>query len=90
MNELLERIREDLRMVREELLSLKFLAILMVVPLFIVVFVISVYTSRMVMLNMLTYDPATEAKIKVINERTAQIDERLTQINKKLDGIKHD
>jgi hypothetical protein len=68
--------------------DLKVLLLIAMIPLFVGIFAISAFTSRIVLLNMLTYDPVISARVDQINKRNEEIEQRLNQIQKRLQETK--
>jgi hypothetical protein len=54
------------------------------IPIFVGAVAISGYASRIMLLNVLTYDATADAQIKQVELKTQQINERLNQIQKRI------
>jgi glucosamine 6-phosphate synthetase-like amidotransferase/phosphosugar isomerase protein len=68
--------------------DLKALLLILMIPFFIGVVAISVYSSRIMLLNVLTYDAHADAQIKQATQKMQEIDARLNQIQKRLQETK--
>jgi peptidoglycan hydrolase CwlO-like protein len=67
---------------------LKVLLLILMIPTFVAVFAITAYSSRIMLLNVLTYDAQAEAQIKQVEQKTKEVNERLNQIQKQIQEIK--
>jgi glucosamine 6-phosphate synthetase-like amidotransferase/phosphosugar isomerase protein len=64
--------------------DLKVLLLILMIPIFVGAVAISGYSSRIMLLNVLTYDAQADAQIKQVEQKTKEIDERLNQIQKQI------